>query len=111
MGLHATDTAIRPDDEDAQVGGQTVKWATDVRTYSPGQQSRCVYFNTLDDDDLREFAKRFGPGRWNEWSRAQILALLNNRCPDGYVVEIEDTGDDFHPATRALQAVREAQAR
>jgi hypothetical protein len=111
MGLHETDPAIRPDHADTQVGGQAVTWQTDVRSYSTGPTTRYVYFDTMPDDELREFAKRFGPGQWREWSRAQILALLRNRCPSGYVIEIEDTEADFHPATRALQAAREAQAK
>jgi hypothetical protein len=103
MGLHETDPAIRPDHADTQVGGQAVTWQTDVRTYTTGPKTRYVYFDTMADDELREFAKGFGPGQWHEWSRAQILALLRNRCPGGFVIETEDIEADFHPATRALQ--------
>lgn len=85
-------------------------WNTDVRSYAMGPKTRTVYLDTLDDDELRQFAKGFGPGNWDEWSRAQIMALMKNRCPGGYYIETEELDSDFHPATRALQAKQEAQA-
>jgi len=65
------------------------EWVTDVRSYTPGAITREVRYANMDTERLREHCKRnAGPGEFNNYDRNMLLALMHNRNPAGYFVEI-----------------------